>query len=627
MPSTGRFGSTRTMACTIILTVAGCRGPSVRPEVPVPVPAARGLNVESSSSPDPLARVVAGPRSTCAVTESGRVVCWGFGSRVDPGENEPAVAAVPPVSTLVAGDGVFCAATRSAGDVWCWGTDGSALGRASEATDTLEPEPVPYVRGVDELVHRQGRTCARNPDGEVWCWGAGLDTPEPMPTPSSAGPVVIDDEGRLCSQHPLACGEQRFDVFERVWPIDEVGWGYEASEASCSLDGRGHVTCRGNMAALLESDPPPNTVSGSLQIGAKHVCGLDSASVAWCRGEDDIGQRGNPGALGPVRSLAVGSEHTCVVTNDARLLCWGSAWDGQVGAPIPARQEPHPVKAILDGKPSGLVRFGEAVCVRTDEGVACPAAHCGRAQFIATGFERAGVGTQGETCLFNPGGEARCKNPLTRSEDVWSNADAPSMDARLGESDGLWCIERGRITPCDDEERKRTDGSLSAVSTRPYEACGLTRAGALQCWLDRRGEGRAHRFDGTFSSVTLAQRLARRSDGTFVWILDDEPGLEDMPVPGLSLVSSDGWLSACGLDGDGAAWCWRAPDGKAERVKAKSRFVDLVHARRVSCAIDDTAQLWCWGSAESGKLGNGISWCAANPYDVTEQVHRALAKP
>lgn len=507
--------------------------------------------------------------------------------------------------------------------MWCWGSDAYALGRPSGATDLLKPEPVPLVRGVDELVHRQGRTCARNPDGEVWCWGEGEDKPLLVPTPSSAGPLVLDDEGRLCAQHPLRCGEKAYGVFERVWPIDEVGWSYEASEASCSLDEQGGVTCRGNMAELVESEQPPATASGSLQVGAKHVCGLDSASVAWCRGEDDMGQRGSPETLGPVRSLAVGSNHTCVVTEDHRLLCWGSALEGQVGAPVPALEEPEPVEAVLDAKPTGLVQFGEQVCVRTDAGVACPSADCGKARFIPTAFQRAEVGAHGETCLFTPGGKAHCKNPLTRGELVWPDADARSVAMRLAQTDELWCVQRGRITPCDTGT-ETNDGSLRGISTGFGAACGVTRGGSLQCWLDGSREKAAHRFEGDFSSVDVPQRLARRSDGAFVWIDTDEGRLVEIPVPGLSRVSSDGSSTACGIDGDGSAWCWSAAEGKSERVNAKTRFVDLLRTDKVSCAIDENAKLWCWGSADLGQLGNGIARCASSLLDLTEQVHRAL---
>lgn len=198
------------------------------------------------------------------------------------------------------------------------------------------------------------------------------------------------------------------------------------------------------------------------------------------------------------------------------------------------------------------------------------------------------------------------------------DATAKEVESRLRMDEEGWCVSRGHIAPCS---APRNDGSLRGVTVREYEACGLTPKGALRCWLDRAGRGVEREFSGRFVSASIAERIAKRADGTFSWIGESST----LPVSNLTEVHSDGFSSVCGLDVDGVVWCWSANGGDAERYQGALPFVALEHTGLVTCAIDEASGLWCWGSAESGKLGDGSQRCASTPVDLTVAMHTAFA--
>lgn len=140
----------------------------------------------------PVAQLVTGSDSTCAVTADHRVYCWGQN------RNEQATAAEtgfePEVWTpreiaiargserLAAGRSTYCG-IQEAGSVMCWGFVGSLLG---DAYLKHASGPVPGLAGVTALGLGDHHACALTGGGEVWCFGKGehgeLGNGEPTPT-------------------------------------------------------------------------------------------------------------------------------------------------------------------------------------------------------------------------------------------------------------------------------------------------------------------------------------------------------------------------------------------------------------------------------------------------------------
>ncbi len=79
-----------------------------------------------------------------------------------------------------------------------------------------------------------------------------------------------------------------------------------------------------------------------------------------------------------------------------------------------------------------------------------------------------------------------------------------------------------------------------------------------------------------------------------------------------------GFAHSCALDTDGAAWCWGYDDfgqlgdgagatDKFEPVQVSGgrTFTFLTAGSNHTCALDTNGTAWCWGSDSSGQLGDG----------------------
>ena len=190
--------------------------------------------------------------------------------------------------------------------------------------------------------------------------------------------------------------------------------------------------------------------------------------------------------------------------------------------------------------------------------------------------------------------------------------------------------------------------SLDALALGGRHACGLVAEGAL-CWGDNSslqlGVGSEESFEGLPSritgNVTLASLAlgARHSCGldaqgaAHCWGSNDEGqlGVDEgsqmifdsaVPVPvagGLTFSSvAAGEAHTCGIDTDGAAWCWGSnyfgklgTGSTAEfQIRAPARvagghvFQQIVPSTSFTCALDVDGHAWCWG-AHQGALGIG----------------------
>ncbi len=113
---------------------------------------------------------------TCGIASDGRLYCWG---NLSPSVGKD--SAVPRLLSekedwrrISAGDGHSCA-LDSAGEVWCWGWN--SYGELGDGTTEPREHPVKVAGGPWETVAasrslRGGYNCATKSGGELWCWGA-----------------------------------------------------------------------------------------------------------------------------------------------------------------------------------------------------------------------------------------------------------------------------------------------------------------------------------------------------------------------------------------------------------------------------------------------------------------------
>jgi alpha-tubulin suppressor-like RCC1 family protein len=115
-----------------------------------------------------VAALAIGDLMRCALLRSGHVTCWNW--------SEPEqVPGLDDVVELVARSGHACA-RKSDGSVWCWGdNDHGQLGDGTRHFERRkEPVRVVGITGVLELGAGDAHTCARTATG-VFCWGSNED--------------------------------------------------------------------------------------------------------------------------------------------------------------------------------------------------------------------------------------------------------------------------------------------------------------------------------------------------------------------------------------------------------------------------------------------------------------------
>lgn len=273
---------------------------------PLPVPVYDGLQ--------PLTGVVGlalTDASTCAVSQSGHVRCWGSGQhgRLGNGETEDSLVPVTVregsgefggVVGLAAGNNHVCA-RMSDGSLWCWGRNNNGqlgLGTSGSGTDVSLPTQVPGLTGVDQVVAAGFRTCVRM-GGAAKCWGQNL-----------FGQV---GDGTTVQKNA---------------PTDVLGL----------------------------------TQAAHLSIAQNHGCALLLDGRAACWGFNNFGQLGDgtlassptpvivrvPGGMDEwmgLRGISAGGAHTCAADPAHAVHCWGMNNYGQLGdgstvtstVPVPVR--------------------------------------------------------------------------------------------------------------------------------------------------------------------------------------------------------------------------------------------------------------------------------------------------
>ena len=322
----------------------------------------------------PVVAMGAATFTTCSVSISGVVHCWGDNSQgmVGPGVGwdtaSPTLVEGLGRVVKVTGGALMMCAVEAAGTVKCWGTGGYLGNGTGDSSNT----PV-LVQGIDSAVTADGgatHACAVLRNGTVKCWGSNnLGQLGDGTNDFALAPVTVTGLTKAV----------------------EVSAG---ADFSCALDSAGAVYCWGtNDAGQLgttayASTSTAHVVAGlppiaHLSVGNQFSCAVSRVGDLWCWGAHWYYQfgTGDAGATAvPVKATAVsnlvalsaGAGHTCVINTAGALYCFGYNNEGQVGNGTTGDGEATPVliaggekfRAVVaqDTRSCGVLAMGEVLC-------------------------------------------------------------------------------------------------------------------------------------------------------------------------------------------------------------------------------------------------------------------------
>jgi alpha-tubulin suppressor-like RCC1 family protein len=310
-----------------------------------------------------IVKITAGLRHTCALRESGEVVCWGDNYYSELGDDRSRHSSCPPtfdalstdcqarpvavsgiadVTDLEAHLGPTTCGLTSAGGWKCWGLEFISTGTGQPAQLNVATAD-PRFDGITQVGAAWGNACGVTGTGTVSCLGGnqfgqigdGTTTERRLPVavPGLAGVAEVHSSG----SHTCA---RLTDGTLRCWGVNESG------QLGDGLATHGTVRCSAGSTTLDCSSSPVTvatvTDATSLAVAGDSSCALRADGTVWCWGANFFGQLGSGTLLDsntpvPVSgltgatALAAGGNHFCALVAGGAIKCWGLNYEGQLG--------------------------------------------------------------------------------------------------------------------------------------------------------------------------------------------------------------------------------------------------------------------------------------------------------
>ena len=320
--------------------------------------------------------VALGRQTTCALTQTGRLYCWGDDGSCKLGLGDSAENPTTTPGRVDSGDisldwtGVsiwhnHVCGVRAVDDeriAFCWGDSNSGrLGLGEDVPgDQCTPQPLEHVASWVEVAAGENNSCATTTGGALHCWGsAGQGRLGNCRT----RPDVWSPEQVRGEAGDLTSGWLHVDAgHNHVCGINEI-----AGDRRAFCWGNGFRGRLGIGTAGDESCPRPvaggYTNWSQISAGEEHTCGIreDEAGgrTLWCWGGNTQNQLGadvveasrnepiQVGTDADWEMVTAGSFHTCAIKTDGQLYCWGHGMHYRLGTGTTANQ-PRPTR-IGDG--------------------------------------------------------------------------------------------------------------------------------------------------------------------------------------------------------------------------------------------------------------------------------------
>jgi len=345
-----------------------------------------------------IKQITGGGYHTCALSNTGKVYCWGsdFYGELGNGSDETGSQAPTLVEDGVAaspdGDGTnltnikqimggiyHTCALSNTGKVYCWGNDDDGqLGNGSDETGnqvapTLVEDGVaasPDTDGtnltnIKQITGGYYHTCALSNTGKVYCWGNDTDgqlgngSDEPTLVEDGVAAGSDSDGTNLTNIKQITGGIYHTCALSNTGKVYCWGWDDNGELGNGSDETGSQVAptlVEDGVAASPDTDGTNLTNIKQITGGIYHTCALSNTGKVYCWGWDDNGQLGNGSdetgdqvaptlvedgvATSPdgdgtnltnIKQITGGSYHTCALSNTGKVYCWGWDFYGQLG--------------------------------------------------------------------------------------------------------------------------------------------------------------------------------------------------------------------------------------------------------------------------------------------------------
>ena len=306
-----------------------------------------------TAEPEDLYTISAGIENYCsAIKTDGTLWTWGNGVSGQLGTNDTTTR-ITPVTTSAGGTtwkqvsaGTrHCAAIKTDGTLWTWGSGGQGQLGTNDTTQRLTPSTT-FSGGTNwKQVSSGGYHCAAiKTDGTLWTWGLGtsgqLGTND---TTNKSTPVTTSAGGtnwKQVSSGNAHCAAIKTDGTLWTWGS---GFNGQLGRSNGSVNRLTPVTTFAGGTNWADTPTAEPEDLYTISAGNAHCAAIKTDGTLWTWGGGSSGQLGNNTATSrntPVttfvggtnwKQVSSGGYHCAAIKTDGTLWTWGRGDSGQLG--------------------------------------------------------------------------------------------------------------------------------------------------------------------------------------------------------------------------------------------------------------------------------------------------------
>nr|MCH9662990.1 Ig-like domain-containing protein [Gammaproteobacteria bacterium] len=332
-----------------------------------------------------VSQFASGLNSTCAVSTTGDLYCWGSRGFDDSNLNSPTRETTATNWVQVSGGDVHDCVINSDRQLHCWGSAANRRLGLQFASGRMAPV---IVHATGSGAHEQfsvgnSHTCLidagpnASPGGRLYCWGIGAN--------HRLGLDAVADVSLL--------GNGRVGMDE-TWVQVSAGGAHTCAtnaggELHCWGSGTSGQTGQGGTPTSATVTTTPAQVGSAtnwlvLSAGEAHTCAINTSGGLFCWGEGDNGRLGlnattdssTPAQVVSATSwsqVGAGGAHTCAVAAAGTLYCWGEGDNGRLGQGMDDTADKNVPTQVGTDTDWSMVSVGEAhsCASKTDNQLFC----------------------------------------------------------------------------------------------------------------------------------------------------------------------------------------------------------------------------------------------------------------